>query len=444
LSVANKASTTSTGSVGLSSAITITPLARAFLIAGTMAWALFGAIRMVLAPAATRFSSAVTWPALSPSALPAVATSLAPSFFASATAPSFMVTKKGLVWVLVIRPITGTSAARARAQTMAPDRARAERTTAGRRCSMLVSFSSGFAGGIPARAEPVAGRQAPLPGGCDRTIGAGDLINQVGLVMVFPSRGRFRKRTKPCAKLVAAVVAVWACPHLSWRCCATVEDFWGKWGGFDGRLMAGAVAVYFLPQHRLAPVFTSWLSTPACGLAAISVTPGSVWPRAFWRVLAAAPPAATPMAAMRSGYCWLVAAITPRPTSAMPAQPPSTDTMSMFFSLPAAFNALWAPAPAGSLMVYRRLMSGFFCRQFSIVVWPLVRSPKLSAMQTTSGGRASSLLSASRVGRPKPLRKPLCRCAPTGWPGYRSSMAMTGFLPAIAAFAYWPISSPAL
>src|SRR6218665_960525 len=140
LSVENKASTTSTGSVGLSSAITITPLARAFLIAGTMAWALFGAIRMVLALAATRFSSAVTWPALSPSALAAVATSLAPSFFASATAPSFIFTKEGLVSVLVIRPITGASAARARAQTKAPDRARAERTTVAGRCSMMVSL----------------------------------------------------------------------------------------------------------------------------------------------------------------------------------------------------------------------------------------------------------------------------------------------------------------
>src|SRR6218665_2116940 len=201
---------------------------------------------------------------------------------------------------------------------------------------------------------------------------------------------------------------------------------------------------YFLPQHRLAPVFTSWLSTPACGLAAISVTPVSVYPLAFLPVLAYSTPAATPMAAMRSGYCWLVAAITPRSTSAMPAQPASTAPLGLFFSWPAAFNALWAPAGAGSLMLYKRLMSGFFCRQFSIAVWPLVRSPKLSAMQTTSGGRASSLLLASRVGRPKPLRKPLCRCAPTGWPGSRSSIAITGFLPAIAALAYWPINSPAL
>jgi hypothetical protein len=69
-----------------------------------------GVIRMVLAPAATMFSIAVTWPALSPSVLPAAVISLAPSFLASAWAPSFIFTKKGLVSVLVIRPITGSAA----------------------------------------------------------------------------------------------------------------------------------------------------------------------------------------------------------------------------------------------------------------------------------------------------------------------------------------------
>ena len=79
-------------------------------MAGTMALESLGVIRMVLAPAAIMFSMAVTWPALSPSALPAPLMSLAPSFLASACAPSFIFTKKGLVSVLVIRPITGSAA----------------------------------------------------------------------------------------------------------------------------------------------------------------------------------------------------------------------------------------------------------------------------------------------------------------------------------------------
>ncbi|MCY1378657.1 hypothetical protein D9M69_663130 [compost metagenome] len=70
-----------------------------------------GVIRMVLAPPAIMFSMAVTWPALSPSVLPAADNSLAPSFFASASAPSFIFTKKGLESVLVIRPMTGWACA---------------------------------------------------------------------------------------------------------------------------------------------------------------------------------------------------------------------------------------------------------------------------------------------------------------------------------------------
>src|SRR5574343_235813 len=90
------------------------------------------------------------------------------------------------------------------------------------------------------------------------------------------------------------------------------------------------------------------------------------------------------------------------------------------------------------------LMSGFFCRQFSIAVWPLAWSPKESAMHTTSAGLASSLDLASSDFRPKPCRKPLWRWAPTGWPGNRSSVAILAGLPAVAALAYWPISTPAL
>src|SRR4030095_6672554 len=71
-----------------------------------------GVMRIVLAPAAIMFSIAVTWPALSPSVLPAPDRSLAPCVCAAAAAPSFIFTKKGLVSVLVIRPTTGWSAAR--------------------------------------------------------------------------------------------------------------------------------------------------------------------------------------------------------------------------------------------------------------------------------------------------------------------------------------------
>ena len=70
LSVANSASTASCGSVGVSSAITITPASRAFLIAGTMAFESAGTSRMTLAPCVVMFSIAVTWLALSVSACP--------------------------------------------------------------------------------------------------------------------------------------------------------------------------------------------------------------------------------------------------------------------------------------------------------------------------------------------------------------------------------------
>ena len=90
------------------------------MIAGTMAFESLGVIRVVLAPAAIMFSMAVTWPALSPSALPAALSSFTPLAVAAACAPSFIFTKKGLVSVFVIRPITGWSAA-----TAAPPKARA-------------------------------------------------------------------------------------------------------------------------------------------------------------------------------------------------------------------------------------------------------------------------------------------------------------------------------
>ena len=83
-----------------------TPLAWAFFTAGRMASPL-EVMRMVLAPAVTMFSMAVIWAAVSPSFLPEALISLAPSFLASACAPSFILTKKGLVSVLVIRPMMG-------------------------------------------------------------------------------------------------------------------------------------------------------------------------------------------------------------------------------------------------------------------------------------------------------------------------------------------------
>src|SRR5689334_11390488 len=84
--------------------MTSTPLARAFWIAGTIALVSLGVIMMPLTPAATMFSIAVTWLALSPSNLPAALVSVAPLADASFWAPSFILTKNGLVSVLVIRP----------------------------------------------------------------------------------------------------------------------------------------------------------------------------------------------------------------------------------------------------------------------------------------------------------------------------------------------------
>ncbi|MCY1367712.1 hypothetical protein D9M69_546580 [compost metagenome] len=110
------------------------PLSRAFLIAGTMALASLGVMRMVLAPAAIMFSIAVIWPALSPSAFPAPDSSLAPSFLASSCAPSFIFTKKGLVSVLVTRPMTGSPAARA---VEAVEAARARTARAGTKRGLM-------------------------------------------------------------------------------------------------------------------------------------------------------------------------------------------------------------------------------------------------------------------------------------------------------------------
>src|SRR5215217_1634444 len=89
----------------------MTPAARAFLIAGTIAFVSLGVIRIAFAPAATMFSIAVTWLALSPSNRPAAVISLAPLAFAVPVAPSRIFTKNGFVSVLVMRPMTGCGCA---------------------------------------------------------------------------------------------------------------------------------------------------------------------------------------------------------------------------------------------------------------------------------------------------------------------------------------------
>src|SRR5690606_29273437 len=83
----------------------------AFWMVGTIAFESEGTIANPLAPAEIRFSIAATWPSLSPSNLPAAVIRLSPSSFAVASAPSRILTKNGLVSVLVIRPTV--SAARA-------------------------------------------------------------------------------------------------------------------------------------------------------------------------------------------------------------------------------------------------------------------------------------------------------------------------------------------
>src|SRR4051812_10704851 len=104
LSVANSALAASCGSVGVSSAITVTPWPRAFLIAGTMAFESAGVIRMPLAPRVTMFSIAVIWLWTSVSNLPDAVVSWALFAAAAFCAASFIFTKKGFVSVFVIRP----------------------------------------------------------------------------------------------------------------------------------------------------------------------------------------------------------------------------------------------------------------------------------------------------------------------------------------------------
>src|SRR6202165_31992 len=103
LFVAKSASTAVGGFGAVSRAITSTPFARAFLIAG-ITESLLGVIRIPFTPALTMFSIAVIWVAASPSILPAADSRVTPSAFACLLAPSFILTKNGFVSVFVIRP----------------------------------------------------------------------------------------------------------------------------------------------------------------------------------------------------------------------------------------------------------------------------------------------------------------------------------------------------
>ena len=93
LFVAYVAATALAGVVAVSRAMTTTPASWAFLIASSTPPELLGVMRMPLTPCWTRFSIAVTWPALSPSNLPASAIRLLPSFSACALADSRSLTK---------------------------------------------------------------------------------------------------------------------------------------------------------------------------------------------------------------------------------------------------------------------------------------------------------------------------------------------------------------
>src|SRR5437764_8863370 len=105
LSVAYSASTASGGSVAVSSASTTTPLSRAALKAPSKPEELLGVTRMPLAPLATRFWIAVIWPSLSPSYLPASASTSTFRACPCSCALWRILTKNGFVSVFVIRPM---------------------------------------------------------------------------------------------------------------------------------------------------------------------------------------------------------------------------------------------------------------------------------------------------------------------------------------------------
>ena len=109
--MAKVASAASIGSSGVSSAITSMPASRAFSMAGTMAFESLGVIRMPLAPAEIRFSIGRDLALVVAVVLAGERPQLDAELVGLRRAPSFILTKNGLVLVLVIRPTIGLSAA---------------------------------------------------------------------------------------------------------------------------------------------------------------------------------------------------------------------------------------------------------------------------------------------------------------------------------------------
>src|SRR5215218_3330074 len=99
------------------------------------------------------------------------------------------------------------------------------------------------------------------------------------------------------------------------------------------------------PQQFARPYLTFLEATPLTALAAIRLTPVSVYPEAFLPVFAYLTTAATSSDAIFSGYCCEVASMTPALTLRTPAQPPSTETIvTSPLLLPAFLRAVQAPA----------------------------------------------------------------------------------------------------
>ena len=111
LSVANVISCASGSAMGVSSAITRIPAARAFFKAG-ITESFDAVINIPFAPEAMQFSIAVICGPASPSTFPAYELRSIPDSLAFASAPSFIFTKNGFVLFLVIKQ-AAVSAAKA-------------------------------------------------------------------------------------------------------------------------------------------------------------------------------------------------------------------------------------------------------------------------------------------------------------------------------------------
>ena len=78
---------------------------------------------------------------------------------------------------------------------------------------------------------------------------------------------------------------------------------------------------------------------------------------------------------------------------------------------------------------------------------PPSSAPSVTSWPTIRGSFSSPILFLSPTGIPKPSTKPWSRCTSTDTPsGLRSNIAIFASVPSFskAAFAHWPISSPAL